>query len=339
MIRADASMAIGTGHMMRCLALAKAWQNAGGIATWLTAESIPALDQRLLREGIDHSRIEVAAGTVDDAEQAVDEARRRNAAWVVVDGYRFFPDYITRLKRAGLRVIFMDDDGRFDSYPTDVVLNQNISASVAMYGKREAYTRLLLGSEYVLLRPEFLAETPIHDVPTIGRKVLITMGGSDPENVSRKALLAMKLVKNDCEVRVVVGGGNPRGSELQALAGQLNLPVQIECRPENMAPIMRWANVAISAAGSTCWELAYMGVPSIVIALSSEQRGIAEGLSKAEIAVSLGWHANLSEERIADALCSLLIDQRRRLAMSERGRKLIDGRGAARVVQFLQNSL
>jgi len=136
-----------------------------------------------------------------------------------------------------------------------------------------------------------------------------------------------------------VGGGNPRESELQVLAGQLNLPVQIECRPENMAPLMRWADVAVSAAGSTCWELAYMGVPSIVIALSSEQRGIAEGLSQAEIAVSLGWHANLSEERIADALRSLLTDQRRRLAMSERGRKLVDGRGAARVVQILQNSL
>jgi spore coat polysaccharide biosynthesis predicted glycosyltransferase SpsG len=82
-----------------------------------------------------------------------------------------------------------------------------------------------------------------------------------------------------------------------------------------------------------------MGLPSIVIALSSDQVGIARGLTENDIAISLGWHANLSEERISDALNSLLGDHGRRIAMSERGTKLVDGHGAERVVKFLQNSL
>jgi UDP-2,4-diacetamido-2,4,6-trideoxy-beta-L-altropyranose hydrolase len=114
---------------------------------------------------------------------------------------------------------------------------------------------------------------------------------------------------------------------------------QLERSPVNMAPLMRWADIAISGAGSTCWELAYLGLPAIIIALSRDQQGIARGLAGNEVAVSLGWHANLSEERISEALNSLLSDQGRRRAVSERGRKLVDGRGAERVVAFLQNSL
>jgi UDP-2,4-diacetamido-2,4,6-trideoxy-beta-L-altropyranose hydrolase len=102
---------------------------------------------------------------------------------------------------------------------------------------------------------------------------------------------------------------------------------------------MHWADIAVSGAGSTCWELAYMGLPFVVIALSPDQRGIAQALSESEVAISLGWHANLSTERVGDALHDLLNDHERRVTMSERGRKLVDGRGAARVVQALQDSL
>jgi len=82
-----------------------------------------------------------------------------------------------------------------------------------------------------------------------------------------------------------------------------------------------------------------MGLPAIVTAISSDQQGIAQGLAEQGIALNLDWHANLSEEAIREALISLLHDHERRVQMSERGRKLIDGQGAARVVKFLQNSL
>ena len=339
LVRADASPAIGSGHVMRCLALAKAWQNVGGRVSWLMAENIASLDERLVDEGMDRRSLAAEPGTARDAAQTVAVARGTNPAWVVVDGYRFQPAYIRELESAGLRVLFMDDDGRFDSYVSDVVLNQNVSARPEMYEKRESFTRLLLGSEYVLLRPEFLAEPPVRDIRAIGKNLLVTMGGSDPQDVTRIVLLAMKQVESTFEAKVVIGGGNLRQNELETLVVELNPNVKLERSPKDMAPLMRWADVAISGAGGTCWELAYMGVPSIVIALSADQRGIAEGLAMRDIVVNLGWHATLTEERICDALLSLSNDHRRRSAMSERGRNLIDGRGAARVVEFLQNSL
>lgn len=337
LVRADASPAIGTGHMMRCLALAKAWQETGGAVSWMTAESIPVLEERLHREGIACTRTQAVPGSISDAEQTISEARRLNAAWVVVDGYRFPPFYVRTLERSGLHVLFVDDDGRFDFYPADVVLNQNVLATPAMYANREPFTNVLLGSAYVLLRPEFRAESRRREHARVGRKVLVTMGGSDPENVTEKVLRA--LTTSDIDAKVVIGGGNPRRDTLPVLAARISSKVQIEQSPENMAPLMRWADVAISAAGSTCWELAYMGLPAIVTAISSDQQRIAQSLAEQGIALNLGGHANLSEEAIRDALISLLRDHQRRVEMSERGQKLIDGRGAARVVKFLQNSL
>src|ERR1700722_13563948 len=220
LVRADASSAIGSGHVMRCLALAKAWQNTGGRVSWLIAESIPFIDERLVGEGIHRSSVEVAPGTAVDAAQTVAAARGANPAWVVVDGYRFRPDYVRQLKSAGLHVLFFDDDGRFDSYASDVVLNQNVLANREMYEKREPYTRLLLGSEYVLLRPEFLAEPRARAHPATVRKVLVTMGGSDSENVTRKVLLALLRLEAGIEARIVTGSGNPWQEELQILADQ-----------------------------------------------------------------------------------------------------------------------
>lgn len=339
LIRADASPAIGSGHVMRCLALAKAWQNSGGSVRFLSAENIPALEERLESEGMAVNRISALPGSTSDAHLTASDAQRMDASWVVVDGYRFEPDYIRAVKSGGAKVLFLDDDGRFSSYPSDAVLNQNICADSAMYKNKGPLTRLLLGSEYVLLRPEFLVETETHQQPAIARNVLLTMGGSDPEKVTSKVLTALSGVKRDLEAKVVIGGGNPWYEELRSLASSLPLKVEPIRSPASMAPLMTWADVAISGAGGTCWELTYLGVPSIVIALSPDQQGIATGLAERGIAISLGWYANLSEQLIVQTLEDLMADYDQRCAMSERGRKLVDGRGAERVVEFLKISL
>jgi len=338
-IRADASTAIGSGHIMRCLALAKAWQSSGGEACYLMAESIPALNARLAREKVRHETLAAVPGTTEDAEQTTEWARRLGAAWVVVDGYRFGPDYIRKLKASGIRVLALDDDARFDFYPADIVLNPNIAATSEQYRKREAYTRLLLGAQYLLLRPEFLVKRGNREIAADGRKLLVTMGGSDSENVTAKVVRALSNLRSDFQATIVVGGGNPHDELLRDLAAKLPGEIRLEQDPSNMATLMRWADIGISAAGGTCWEQAFLGTPMILIVLSREQTTNASALAEHGAALNLGWHANLSEHQISDALNSVMNDAEGRRAMSERGQNLVDGRGAAQVVQFLQNAL
>jgi UDP-2,4-diacetamido-2,4,6-trideoxy-beta-L-altropyranose hydrolase len=339
LVRADASSQIGAGHVMRCLALSKAWQKTGGRAMFASAEMLPALRGRLRGEGIEVAAIEAQPGDDGDVQQTGDLASRLGVSWIVVDGYRFCPGYYQELKRRGLRSLAIDDDGRFEEYSADVVLNQNASACEAMYARRASHTRLLLGSRFVLLRPEFTRLKRDPRVPTVARRLLVTMGGSDPENVTLKVIEALgAIAEHEIEVRVVLGSGYSHRAELAAVVANLWTEVSVEENVSAMAPLMGWADLAVSAAGGTCWELVYMGVPAVVLAISRDQVGIAQAVAERQVARSLGWHADVSPAQIADAVCALMADSEGRSAMSRAGQQLVDGQGADRVVEFLQGA-
>jgi len=277
LLRADASETIGTGHVMRCLALAQAWQDTGGRVVFLMATEAPAVEARLQSEGMEVIHLPVQPGSRDDAIQTADLARRVGADWVVVDGYHFGADYQRTIRGLGLHLLFIDDHGHADHYSADLVLNQNIHAHEGIYKNREPYTRLLLGTRYVLLRREFLKWRGWkREIPEVARKVLVTMGGSDPDNVTLKVIQALQQVDVDgLETIVVVGGGNPHYEELQSSVQESRFPVLLESNVTNMPELMAWADVAVSAGGSTSWELAFMGVPALVLILANNQRSIA----------------------------------------------------------------
>lgn len=338
LVRADSSPEIGSGHVMRCLALSKAWQFSGGDVTFAFAEMLPALRLRLQGEGIDVMEIEGEPGSDEDMKQTGDFANRVHPEWMVVDGYRFPPTYYQRFRQTGLPCLAIDDDGRFHQYCADVVLNQNASANEAMYRCRQPYTKLLLGSSFVLLRPEFTRVRPEHEIPSVARKLLVTMGGSDPENVTMKVVQALiEIAGGEVEIRVVLGAGYRHLAELRALVSSLSASIFLEENPPDMVPLMAWADLAISAAGGTCWELAYMGVPAVVIAISGDQQGIAQTMEARGAAHSLGCHRDVAASQILAIVRDLMNNSQRRSDMSSAGRRLVDGLGPKRVVEFLQN--
>src|SRR6516225_1000484 len=155
LFRTDANVSMGTGHVMRCLALAQAWQDAGGEVAFAMAEATPSIEARLRIARAQIVRLQVAAGSEDDAACTLDAARRHGAGWVVVDGYQFNSDYASSLQSGRLKVLQIDDNGEAGPPSADLVLNQHLHASEALYQSRAPQTRLLLGTRYVLLRREF----------------------------------------------------------------------------------------------------------------------------------------------------------------------------------------
>jgi len=341
LIRADASAATGTGHVMRCLALAQAWQDAGGMALAVAAEATATIEERLRREGIEVARLEATPGSDDDACRTVALAQNRQAAWVVIDGYRFDSAYQTSLKSSGLRVLLIDDDVHADRYSTDLVLNQNAHATESLYEKRESYTRLLLGPRYAMLRREFDSwRSWPREISSIGRRVLITMGGSDPDNFTLRVLEALPLVAvRTLEAVVVVGGSNPRAAMLEEAVGGLNArcAVRLMKNASNMPELMAWADVAVSAAGTTCWEMCLLGLPALVVDLAKNQVPVAQCLDELGVARHIGSSADCSAAKIASELSQLLESSETRRQMSSRGRELVDGRGASRVCAAMLN--
>jgi len=333
-IRADASPLMGTGHVMRCLALAQVWQGVGRDAVFLSAGSTPALSTRLEAEGMQMVLLpDVAPGSVEDAEETAVLAHSYGADWVVIDGYHFGADYQKYLKDSGFRLLFWDDNGRAERYSADFILNQNLHARSELYECREPYTQLLLGTSYAVLRREYL---PWQDwtraIPETAQNILVTMGGSDPDNVTLKVIEALQQMGGNLQAIIVVGGSNPHYESLLAAVGSGSGSIQLRRDIKDMPPLLAWADMAISAAGSTCWELAYMGLPSIVLVLAENQEMIAYQLHRRNVALSQGKGTELDSLSIANAAISLASEGILRREMSSNGRKLVDGLGASRVI-------
>src|SRR5207248_6351287 len=140
-------------------------------------------------------------------------------------------------------------------------------------------------------------------IPERARHVLVTFGGSDPENASALACRALAALDDPgLEARVVVGPSNPHARALAAIAEEGRARIELVTATDKMPELMAWADVAICAGGSTCWELAFLGAPAIVITLADNQRGNTRGLAAAKIAVDGGEIASLSVPMLAAAV-------------------------------------
>lgn len=337
LVRVDASSAMGTGHVMRCLALGQAWQDAGGAkVVFVMSETTPALDARLAAESFEVVMIDGAAGSADDARRTINLGLERRTSWIVVDGYQFAAEYQRALQTAGFRTLFIDDFGHASSYSADLVLNQNISARQSLYVHRDPPTRLLLGPHYCVMRREFSKwRNSPREIPPTGRRVLVTMGGSDPENVAARVTEALRLVKvSDLEATVVVGGSSPH-----VLQQQHHSKIRVVKDITNIGEWMAWADAGVSSAGTTCWELCLLGLPSLLIDVADNQRAVAQELGRRQCAIHFGSTRDFDARQLAARLESLLRSQETRRVISSRSRRLVDGLGAKRIVAAMQAGL
>ncbi|MFI5254873.1 MAG: UDP-2,4-diacetamido-2,4,6-trideoxy-beta-L-altropyranose hydrolase, partial [Candidatus Limnocylindrales bacterium] len=188
-VRADASTASGTGHLMRALALAQAWLDSGGSATWLVAAAPDALLARIAAEGVPIEWIDAPSGGAADAATLRRLLLADPMAVGVVDGNVFDAEYLGRLAGAGGRVMAIDDLAALAAYPAGLVLNQNAHADRSSY-PADATCRFLLGTSYVLLRREFRPEPPERSIPPYAGRLLVTFGGADPTGMTARAVAA-----------------------------------------------------------------------------------------------------------------------------------------------------
>jgi UDP-2,4-diacetamido-2,4,6-trideoxy-beta-L-altropyranose hydrolase len=336
-IRADATPTMGHGHVMRCLALAQAWQDHGGECTFVMSEPVPELKQRLCAEGFELVPIRAAPGSSDDAAQVAELARVRDASWVVVDGYQFNADYHRRLKKSGEKVLLIDDSGHTRTYSSDLVLDQNAGTREDYYVDREPYTELLLGSRYAMLRREFKRWRDWkREIPEVARKILITMGGSDPENLSERVIHSLSHVGN-LETTVVVGNGDAHREPIGSAAAKFGGTLRLLENATNMPELMSWADIGVIAGGGTLWEALYMMCPVISFARNPVQRQILSTLERHGTVNLVGSAQDFDSTRFASAISGLAFSSARRGEMAALGRETIDGLGAERVCERMIN--
>lgn len=323
---------------MRMLALAQAWRRRGGNVHFLCCQCPEGIRARLEEAGFPPRMIDAEPGSDGDRfalEWAIAESP---GAAVALDGYHFGTEYQEKIRPQAKRLLVVDDCGHLDRYCADVLLNQNPSADRLNLGARAGDAMVLAGTKFALLREEYLPwrghRKAVKEVPL---NVLLTMGGADPDNVTLKVIGALKqLSAQVAELRVLAGGANPHVPPLRAALAPAPFPAQLLENARDVPTQLAWADAAVAAAGSTCWELAFLGVPFAVIVLAENQLEIAEVLDQEGAAFNVGWHTELEGETLTSKLDRFLQDAPRRAAMRMRIRDLVDGEGADRVINVLE---
>lgn len=375
-IRADANSKIGMGHVMRCLSVADALLKRGEEVLFVTADDTPV--PLLTKKGVPYRVLhtdyadmeaelselwEVLRELPQGAESPDATLAQKNTS-ILVDSYYVTEKYLAALKKR-ITTIYMDDIYAF-SYPVDMLINYNIYGEEMGYEKDAAFadTKLLLGTKYVPLREEFSAgagygqsrkelsaetenvtpaEDRLHQTAEQGRTadggILITTGGSDSFNLAGQLLMeAMKYdALKEKEYHVVSGSLNPHIGELQALA-QKHENIHIHCNVTNMAELMAESEVALSAGGSTLYELCAVGVPVIAFSFAENQERLVQTFVKRGIAQYGGNYRTDGNKMIQNTIAGLQKlcgDEALKTEYRRKALQLVDGRGAERIAEAL----
>jgi UDP-2,4-diacetamido-2,4,6-trideoxy-beta-L-altropyranose hydrolase len=320
---------------MRCLALAEAWRDAGGSAVLVHREIPSILADRFVRESVECIRSRSDRAAPEDASHLAGVAADLGAT-VVLDGYAFGAAYQRKLHHNVRTLLVVDDHGHAGEYHADIILDQNLGATADAYLRRPMDCRLLLGPSFALLRREFRRlDRKEPRVRRTAKNILVSFGGSDRGGETAKVLRALRSMAGfELVVRVAVGAGDTNREELDRIADGVHW-MRLEHAVEDMTDLMTWADIAVTSGGSICWELAFMGLPAILIAIADNQEPIARRLDREGAAVNLGRSGQIGHVDVSTVLASMIGDSNQRRAMSRRGRALVDGRGATRVVRAL----
>ncbi|MCP1716326.1 UDP-2,4-diacetamido-2,4,6-trideoxy-beta-L-altropyranose hydrolase [Methanocalculus alkaliphilus] len=353
--RTDASHTIGTGHVTRCLTLAKALQDSGAQVIFICREHEGDLCNHIEEQGFAVHRLPsprkgfvpddvsahaawLGASWQEDADATVAAitSLQIKPEWLIIDHYGIDRRWEERLLPLISKIMVIDDiaDRHHDC---DLLLDQNLVPDMEnRYDGLlpEGCTRLL-GSDYALLQPIY---AELHDriPPRKGsiRRILISFGGADSDNLTGRALEAfIGLNRSDIEVDVVIANNSPYFASLKTLTHR-HPNVHLHGTIPTLAPLMAKADLAIGAAGATSWERLCLGLPAVVVTLADNQVPIAEGLQERGLLQWIGDKDSITKELIQDCLGDLVehgIDD----SWSQRCHLAVDGRGIDRVLAVL----
>lgn len=339
-IRADGNNKIGLGHIMRCLTIAKALKKQGGDVLFILADE--TCSELLLQNGFQYC---VLNSAYDDLEKETDSLisilREHKIDRLLVDTYYVTPNYLEELRKAVI-MIYLDDVNAF-AYPVDLLINYNIFAAQEQYSYTCATddaktdvkerTMLLSGASYAPVRDEFQEYSK--EAGEEVKDILLSLGGSDAYNLSCKIILRL-VESGEWNIHTVCGPFNAHKEELKALADK-NPGVFVYENVKEMWKLMNKCDLAVSAAGSTMYELSVAGIPVVTFSFVENQRKIAEGFAEKKAAVSAEhYHQDEEEaflERIERLVCRLTADCGLRKELVNNAKTQVDGRGAERIAK------
>jgi len=326
-LRADASDLIGVGHVMRSLALGEALLDANFDVMLATVDLPAGMREEARKCGITVVDLKCVPFGAADASATLS----LNGAVLVIDGYKFEREFFEILENRATHFVVIDDNVETKALAPSVVINQNPHAIAEMYAHLLGTPQLLLGLQYALLRRE-VREATKQSINPVAGKVFVAMGGSDFLQLTSPIVDGLKDL--DIEICVAIGPTNSQRQQIEETVKsipQARMILQADYITE-----LASSSLAILAAGSSLWEAAALGVPSIGLIVANNQIGASVGAEHCGISISLDVRNGLHNESIVSNVEDLLTTANGTLAkMTTATRSKVDEFGSMRVLQAI----
>lgn len=345
-IRTDANEVIATGHMMRCITIARELIEEGNEVVFLLSDEkskvLPeeyGMNYIILDTEWDHLNTKKE---IDAVLKIIEENKDNDKTGILllVDSYYVGNAYFIQL-RPHVKIAMIDDFGD-SAYDVDILINYNITCEREKYEEiyRGADTKLLLGPRYMPLRRQFMEILPSKTRNSGKNEILLICGGANPQNVLLDIVNAFikSEITADSRLNVVVGRYNDKTGELRNLSEEYK-NVIIYNNVENMAELMKNCDVAVSAASTVLYECCAMKLPTVFFVVAENQKLDAEAFSKNDIMIYAGDIQKKKKETIENifkGLKEIFSDDDRKIKMKKQMEQILDGRGAKRTVSVLQ---
>lgn len=336
---------IGMGHVIRCLSLAEQFRNNKYCVEFISKYEIGqnmilSRDFTLLplKNKGTHNKNDFSFGTLEemisDLAVIVGILLHERPDVVVVDNYNVNEIFFTTIKKYTKCLVYIDDNYVFD-YPVDILVNGNISGEMFQYKKTSSTEKLLTGLKYNLIRDEFLYVTKKITKKKI-TDIMITTGAADPKNISEfiiNAIIADSKLSY-CQLNVVSGNAfiKENVSKLKELSKKYSNVVIYE-NPKSMKAIMDKSDIAITAGGSTMYEVFACQLPTIAFIYADNQTKIVEAARQRGYLISAGHYDSLVAKDLAKQVSDLADDYNLRKEMSIKTKNAVDCQGTKRVVE------
>lgn len=344
-IRADASTEIGTGHIMRCLTLACLLRNYGCNVIFICQELSGNLCDFLEEKKFQVFRIAVNCQKPEsflqkELSQIINIINQSKliVEWLIIDHYKLDVKWESKIRPFVSKIMVIDDLAN-RVHDCDLLLDQNpYNNCKSRYQNLVSTSCLqLLGLDYLMLRSEFTNKlNPSNYQTAIAKNILITMGGTDSQNITCWLIESLEYLRIPLSIIIVVGAGCPHTSKIKLAASTTTLhEISVRQSVTNISELMIWSDLAICAGGFTTYELAFMGVPTIVISASPTQLEAAIALHQLGITKFIGEFGKILMSHAVKVLSEIILDVEQRIEMSRNGKSKIDGYGINRVVENL----
>lgn len=329
-IRADGNSHTGMGHIMRCLVIAKEFIRRN-IETIFLVKYDEKLIEILNKNKVKYEIIK-SQNLKDEAKIVCDFIKKLKLEGILIDSYWISNEYLKEIYYNTNLLVSIDDNNLYD-YPSHIILNANIYAKDLNYKLINPNTKLLLGCDYAILRDEFIKESPIIIKDKV-ENILVTMGGCDINNYTPTVLKSIS--KTDKQINVIVG---PQFKNMQTIKNLalINPNINLINNPKSVKNVMKKNDVAISAAGTTTYELGILGIPTILICQADNQENIGRKTKELEMMISLGSFHKVEEQEIYNSLLYLINNKSKREDMSKKCIQNVGRKGVINIVDEILN--